>query len=293
MQRSNEVEAGRATPWVNALRLIEAKFAAADRYELDPDRHTIVCVRSGSAVLDMADRHLRVNEGELLLIGSQNYKSIVGWRVQSAQIEVLAFCRSAVVDGASITEGIEYLRSFESQAQAMPQLVRGSPEMVEEIGHLIGRIRKEAESPGAHSALTMKTYLKMILVLLCRQSSDAAHAPVARHRDFTRLQPLLDYLAKHYMEVISVDQAAQVLNMSNSHFMRYFRHTTGSAFVPYLNRLRISKAQELMGQSRLSIAEVGELVGFCDHSYFSCIFRRVSGIGPREYRNEMRKGASH
>ena len=234
---------------------------------------------------------MSVNEGELLLIGSQDCKRIRDLRTQSCLIAVLSFCRGTVVEGSSLVESVEYLRGFGAWSNGAPQVISGSEELIGEIADLMSRIRKESELHGKHSLLAMKTYLKMILVLLSQQISENENQPTVPRRDVARLQPLLHYLAQHYMEAISVNRAAKVLNMSNSHFMRFFRQTTGSAFVTYLNRLRISKAQALIGQSKLSITQVGEAVGFCDHSYFSCVFRRFSGIGPREYRNQLRKPA--
>jgi len=276
---------------MDPLLRIEASFPCAGPVDLDPDRLTIVCVSSGSAVLELTDRQVSVNEGELLLIGSQDHKRIRGWQRQSCQIAVLSFCRNTIVEGSSLVESVEYLRGFEARSSGAPQVISGAEELIGEIVDLMRRIRKESEVHGKHSLLAMKTYLKMILVLLRQQISEMANEPTVPPRDVARLRPLLHYLAQHYMEAISVNQAANVLNMSNSHFMRFFRQATGSAFVTYLNRLRISKAQALIGQSKLSITQVGEAVGFCDHSYFSCVFRRFSGIGPREYRNQLRKPA--
>ncbi len=264
------------------------KAGAHDGFEMHSPRcHSIVCIGSGPAVLEVADRQLKLESGSLLLIGSKDQRRISGWRLQSGQVAALAFCRDVVVDGTSTSESIEYLRVFETPTDSTPQLVEDAAAVVEEIVDLMRRIGKESESPATHSALVIKTYLKMILVLIRQQTSEVEYAPTPQPREHARLQPLVQYLAQHYMDAISVDQAAQLLNMSNSHFMRYFRDTTGSAFVPYLNRLRISKAQQLLGQSSLSIHEVGGSVGFCDHSYFSSVFRRVTGMGPREYRKTL------
>ncbi len=278
MRQSLEPETERAIQ----VRFLDA--SALDEFEVDSlQRHSIVCVCNGPAILELADQNLKLEAGSLLLIG----RRIPGWQVQCGQVAVLTFCRDLVVDGTSTAESIEYLRAFETQNDSTPQLVVAASVVVEEIVDLMRRILKESESSRAHSALVIKTYLKMILVLIRQQTREVESVSTPRPREFARLQPLLEYLAQHYMETIAVDQAAQLLNMSNSHFMRYFRHATGSAFIPYLNRLRISKAQQLLGQRSLSITEVCESVGFSDHSYFSSVFRRVSGMWPREYRKAL------
>ena len=284
MRRSEELEGAKEVS-------IEVSFFAAGSFDIDPGRHSILCVGRGSAFLEFAGRTVTLQEGELLLTGSQGgVESIVALQGEATESAVLSFCRDSIVEQSSLAESMEYLRDFEAPTGSTAVTVSVPKNVLEEIVELMRRIGKESESRGKYSFLAMKTYLKMILILLCRERGERANTLPVQPRDAVRLQPLFLYLAQHYMEAIPVDQAAQVLNMSNSHFMRYFRQATGSAFVPYLNRLRISKAQALIGQSRLSITQVGEAVGFCDHSYFSSIFRRFSGVGPREYRNRLRKG---
>lgn len=259
---------------------------------LDPHQHTILHVAHGSATLELLDREVRVEDGELLLIGSQDHRAIRRLMAQAGRFGFLAFHADAIMCGTSFEERAEYLRTFEGPGKLTPHRMAAAAEGVAEIADLMERIEGESEkvsqSATAHATLKIKTLLKLILVLLRPQPRDENATAAAHPRDYARLEPLMDYLTQHYMEAISVEQAAQILNMSKSHFMRYFRRTTGSAFVPYLNQLRISKAQALMGRSKLSIAEVAESVGLYDQSYFSKVFRRISGIGPREYRNQTR-----
>lgn len=265
--------------------------AACERdltFLLDPHQHTILQVAHGSATLELLDRDVRVEDGELLLIGSQDHRAIRRLMTQPGRFSFLAFHADAIMYGTSFEERAEYLRTFEGPGKLTPNRMAASAEGVAEIADLMERIKKESQSATAHAALKIKPLLKLILVLLRQQTRDENDTAAAHPRDYARLEPLMDFLTQHYMEAISVEQAAQILNMSKSHFMRYFRRTTGSAFVPYLNQLRISKAQALMGRSKLSIAEVAESVGLYDQSYFSKVFRRISGIGPREYRNQTR-----
>jgi len=72
--------------------------------------------------------------------------------------------------------------------------------------------------------------------------------------------------------------------MSTSHFMRYFKMNVGQTFRSYLTSFRIAKAQYLLQNKEIPIAEISQLVGFCSQSYFGEVFQAVVGMTPRTYR---------
>ena len=55
-------------------------------------------------------------------------------------------------------------------------------------------------------------------------------------------------------------------------------------FNEYLNGVRIDKAKELLGNSDIPIASIGEQVGYIDQSYFSKVFKKNVGESPTAYR---------
>lgn len=62
----------------------------------------------------------------------------------------------------------------------------------------------------------------------------------------------------------------------------------GESFIDLLTRLRIEKAKEIMSSEQLSLKEVCFEVGYKDPNYFSRVFKRVTGMTPTEYRNQLR-----
>ncbi|HYP14870.1 MAG TPA: AraC family transcriptional regulator, partial [Bryobacteraceae bacterium] len=104
-----------------------------------------------------------------------------------------------------------------------------------------------------------------------------------------KLKPLFAHIDANFSRVITVEQAADLVHMSKSTFMRFFREVTGQSFVGYLNRFRIARAEVLLSKTDLPIAEVGLRVGFCDQSYFGLTFRNLLEMTPREYKNRLKE----
>ena len=61
-------------------------------------------------------------------------------------------------------------------------------------------------------------------------------------------------------------------------------------FNEYLNRVRIQKAQELLRIREIRMTDISLMVGFEDQSYFTRVFRRMTGTLPRAYRERMTRG---
>jgi two-component system response regulator YesN len=94
----------------------------------------------------------------------------------------------------------------------------------------------------------------------------------------------MNYVAEHYPEYISLHDIAARLHMSTSRFCVVFKEGTGQTFVDYLNMVRIRKAEELLLCPNLTIYDVAYKVGFNSTSYFSKLFKRVTGRFPSDYR---------
>jgi two-component system, response regulator YesN len=92
------------------------------------------------------------------------------------------------------------------------------------------------------------------------------------------------YISDHYPEYISLQDIAKCFHMSTSRFCVVFKEGTGKTFVDYLNMVRIQKAEELLLHSELPIYEIAYKVGFNSTTYFSKIFKRITGYFPSEFR---------
>jgi AraC-like DNA-binding protein len=173
-----------------------------------------------------------------------------------------------------------------------PLIIDSSSSVAAQVSEWVGRIQSLLPAHSALGRLKVKTYLKMIMVLLAEHFNALQATEESfkrRERDLQRLRPLFDYIDKHYKEVITIEKAAALLYMSKSHFMRFFKRVTGQSFLMQLNRFRLAKAQTLIASTDKTIAEISQEVGFCDQSYFGLIFHRFVGMTPRQYKTYVRE----
>ena len=156
------------------------------------------------------------------------------------------------------------------------------------------RIRSELPAGSPRGKLALKTYMKMLLMLLVNQyASYAGTAEIYRRQqqNLERLRPLFSFLGDNCESPIQVREASRICGMSESHFMSLFKRVTGLSFVTYLNHYRIERAQALLAKTEESMAFISQQVGFCDQSYFGTVFRRIVGMTPAIYRRRLRTNA--
>lgn len=110
--------------------------------------------------------------------------------------------------------------------------------------------------------------------------------------DHTALKPAFEYIQKHKGEKIMQEQMAKLCHLSPSYFSRLFTKSTGENFSSYLSRTKIEWAKQLLETSDLSVAQIGEELGFQEPGYFIKQFKRFEGTTPLHYRKFYRQSTS-
>jgi AraC-like DNA-binding protein len=264
-----------------------------DRHRVRMNRHgyfEVLYLCSGSANCHIQDRLLPFNEGDLAIIGSTLYHRIECQSSSPVTIAALFFEPDLIrCDGAS--DSAEYLTPFLLQDEEFPHVIPAETGVPRQALDLMLRIRSEIPASSARGRLTLKTYLKMLLILLVNQYAPYAGTVETYQRqqqNIERLRPLFSYLGENCGDSIHVKEAARICCMSESHFMSLFKRVTGLSFVTYCNHFRIERAQELLARTDESMASITQQVGFCDQSYFGTVFRRIVGMTPAIYRRRVR-----
>jgi AraC-like DNA-binding protein len=95
-------------------------------------------------------------------------------------------------------------------------------------------------------------------------------------------------LNMEYANPPSLPVLAQQLGISETQLKSGFRSLNGTTVMQYCIAKRIEAAKLLLRENRHSISEIGDIVGYEDHSAFSRAFRRLNGCTPREWRQSHR-----
>lgn len=88
------------------------------------------------------------------------------------------------------------------------------------------------------------------------------------------------------MWAISEEDVAEALGITPQHFSFLFRSVMNVTFVYYCNAYRINKSLEPLLKTDVPLSRIAEDVGFHSVSYYIKIFKKISGLTPREYKRK-------
>ena len=105
-----------------------------------------------------------------------------------------------------------------------------------------------------------------------------------------RINQVVNYVIDNYRNNISLGEAAEIINMSESSFSRYFMKTTGNRFSEFVSRIRLGRACVMLYETDDHISTIAFASGFNNLANFNRQFVKLKGVTPREYRQTAYKG---
>ena len=98
-----------------------------------------------------------------------------------------------------------------------------------------------------------------------------------------------DYVVSHLYERISVSEVAESLGMNASYLNSSFKEQTGECITDYIQKQKIDEARRLLSTGGSPISDIWTALGFYDQSHFNRIFKKHTGITPKQFRVKANK----
>lgn len=96
------------------------------------------------------------------------------------------------------------------------------------------------------------------------------------------------YVRENYKDFdLSISKIADFLHMNGNYLNTIFRKETDSTITQYITQVRIDAAKELLADKEIRSYEISEKVGISDPNYFSTVFKKITGMSPRQYRERF------
>lgn len=156
-------------------------------------------------------------------------------------------------------------------------------------------------SGGGFSALKLILYLvekfcgrQIVLDVSKRLSIDidyisqahfAVFAGQRKHADEDILRSQT-FIEQNYAANISIDQVSSLCNMGKRNFIRRFKAATNNTPIEYLQRVRVEAAKKALENEDCGLDDLMVRAGYEDIKAFRLIFKRITGLSPRDYRKK-------
>lgn len=99
-----------------------------------------------------------------------------------------------------------------------------------------------------------------------------------------KLRRVKEFINENLEEDLSLAEISAVAELSQYHFARAFRKTTGLTPQKFLMQQRIERAKELLANDELPIVEISLRTGFKNQSHFTTLFRKFTKLTPKTWR---------
>lgn len=97
-------------------------------------------------------------------------------------------------------------------------------------------------------------------------------------------QKILNYIDRNIKRGISLDKAAEYVNMSACYFSKFFKKITGENFITYVTDSKIEAAKKMLLDTDMPVINIAYELSYSETNYFSKAFKKKVGVTPTEYR---------
>ncbi len=127
---------------------------------------------------------------------------------------------------------------------------------------------------------------KMVDSADCLPITQAGYINMNKESETDRMGQVYEFVMKNFKDKITLEQAAEIANLSVSAFSRYFKTRVNKSFSDFLSEVRISHACKLLHEEEMNVSEISFECGFFTLSNFNKQFKERTGKTPLAYKKD-------
>lgn len=249
--------------------------------------YELVLVTESTGKRFIGDRVTEFKPGDLALIGPNLphlYRNDAEYYKETSALRA----KSIVVHFLENTFGDNFLKVAETKKLKMlfGKSERGL--------HIVGETNKKVTRQLFEllNLTGFARWLKLLEILHTLSESDeyeyiSAHAINGKSElESDRLNKVMEYVTNNFSEQIYLIQMANLVNMTESSFSRYFKQRTRKSFASFITEIRLNHACKLLIEGNKSISEICFSCGFNNLSNFNRQFSKAYSLNPLMYRKQ-------
>ncbi|MGY2337752.1 helix-turn-helix domain-containing protein [Pseudomonas sp. SDO5532_S415] len=257
------------------------------KYSSNSGQMTILIFLTGNGLLSLTEANMRkeveIKCGTCIVLGCAESEQSAAWEFPNNFVEIM-------IDDYFLLRTIETLKLNLTSLKNI--VAHHGPEsgfdcvarrVVEKIGEGISSCASLVRN-GFHCPAAAKFILAMLLK--GRKSDEFNFEMVIPKSQLPepRFNKVAEYIDQRISSAIHVGELASIASQSHFHFTRTFKARTGQSPHAYILEHRIRRAEYLLAESTLGLAQISQECGFSSQSHFSTAFKQHIGITPGQYR---------
>lgn len=184
-------------------------------------------------------------------------------------------------------DSIAHKAEFQKINMLLQQSSRGL-EIKGETRQTIGRMMRElTKANGLESVIQLLKILDHLAaskeIFFINELDEVAF----KEAESERIHKVYDFVMKNFNNKIKLEEVAEIANMTNTSFSRYFKSRLNKSFSDFLKDVRINYACKLLKDERIPIESISYDCGYPSVTNFNKQFKHCTGKQPSSYREEF------
>lgn len=243
----------------------------------------IFFITSGQGTFQIGNEVVSVKESDLILINpncSHTERSVSS----SDPLEYIVLALNNLAIGAS-PSNLDDDTKDTLNAYKILNFDKKKSEILYNLNTLI----RELEERNLNYELACKSILTLFLIQVMRNTSSDIFITENFKKVNIECMKIKNYIDSHYSENITLDFLSNLTYVNKFHLVHLFTKEMGISPINYLINKRIDESKNLLSTTNYSIRDISSIVGFSNSSYFSQMFKKITGISPKDFRSSNSK----
>lgn len=143
-------------------------------------------------------------------------------------------------------------------------------------------MRKNRNAPYASEQM-LKINLEALLITLIRDFSQNNVQIEGDIGSDGKITNVCEYINQHYTEKIVLDDLCFLFGLNKTSLCKKFKSEYGTTILDYITKLKVNEAKIYIREHEFSVTEISEKLGFNSIHYFCRLFKKHTGLSPKEY----------
>ena len=275
---------------INVSKIVTIHYFEFDRnFHSHGEKHDfweIVYIDRGEADIEADGRKFTLRQGNAVFHKPNEFHIISSNGQVAPNVFIITFvCRSKAMEYFKDkqlnipTTFREYITNIVSEAENTYHLGRNNP-------HLTKLVLKDNAPLGGEQLI--KLNLEMLLISLLRRDLTGVAKHIKSDIKDTVISEVIDYIHQNIYGKISVEDICNKFNFSRSYISARFKKYCNMTINEYINKIKTNQAKIMIREEKHSISQISEMLCYSNPYYFSRVFRKVTGMSPREYKQSVK-----
>lgn len=249
------------------------------------DEVELVVIKKGCGIVSVDLEAKKVGAGDIVLIVPGQLHSIEQDGSHGMEYENILFQPRLVMTASEDICDLEFWLPFFEGRIRFPSWIDESNEKYSQLALCIDSIDKICSERPFGYQLSVKGYLYQFFYLLSGSEREVICAGTGV-KSLDKMKMIVQKIERDYNEKITIEDMADAVGFSPSHFMKYFKMHMGVSFVDYLNDYRLTMASRLLIGAPMDVISIAMETGFSNISYFNRLFKKKFHVTPSVYREQ-------